>query len=114
MLWGIVTAVEEAARDAAVWVIAVTGSGDALCSGLDLGGPGPEASLSLQGQLLGDVSWVGRVPLAFRHLCDKPVIAGLKGAAERFELANIRPPFASQDAQEARRALFERRSPVLQ
>lgn len=82
LAWGIVTAVEEAGRDDAVWVIAVTGSGDSFCSGLDLGGPGPEASpLSPQGQLLDDISWVGRFPLVLREVCDKPVIAGINGVA---------------------------------
>ena len=33
-------------------------------------------------------------------------------AQVRFELSNIRRAFASQDAQEARRAFFEKRSPV--
>ena len=82
LAWGIVTAVEEAARDDSAWVIAVTGSGDAFCSGLDLAGPGPDASpLSPQGQLLDDISWVGRFPLVLRELCDKPVIAGINGVA---------------------------------
>jgi 2-(1,2-epoxy-1,2-dihydrophenyl)acetyl-CoA isomerase len=82
LAWGIVRAVEEAARDDAVWVIALTGSGDAFCSGLDLGGPGPDASpLSPQGQILDDVSWVGRFPLVLRELCDKPVVAGINGVA---------------------------------
>lgn len=88
LAWGIVTAVEEAARDDSVWVIAVTGSGDAFCSGLDLGGPGPDASpLSPQGQLLDDISWVGRFPLVLRELCDKPVIAGINGVAAGAGLA---------------------------
>jgi 2-(1,2-epoxy-1,2-dihydrophenyl)acetyl-CoA isomerase len=82
LAWAIVTAVEEAARDDSVWVISLTGSGDAFCSGLDLGGPGPEASpLSPQGQLLDDISWVGRFPLVLREVCDKPVIAGINGVA---------------------------------
>jgi 2-(1,2-epoxy-1,2-dihydrophenyl)acetyl-CoA isomerase len=82
LAWRIVTAVEEAARDDAVWIIAVTGTGDAFCSGLDLSGPGEDASpLSPQGQLLDDISWVGRFPLVLRHLCDKPVVAGLNGVA---------------------------------
>ena len=55
LAWGIVTAVEEAARNDSVWAFAITGRGDAFYSGLDLGGPGPGASpLSAQGQLLDD------------------------------------------------------------
>ena len=88
LAWALVSAVEEAARDDAVWVIALTGSGDAFCSGLDLGGPGAEASpLSAQGQLLDDISWVGRFPLVLRDVCDKPVIAGINGVAAGAGLA---------------------------
>jgi 2-(1,2-epoxy-1,2-dihydrophenyl)acetyl-CoA isomerase len=82
LAWGIVSAVQEAARDDSVWVIAITGTGEAFCSGLDLGGPGPEASpLSPQERLMDDVSWVGRFPLVLRHVCDKPVVAGINGVA---------------------------------
>jgi 2-(1,2-epoxy-1,2-dihydrophenyl)acetyl-CoA isomerase len=82
LAWAIVAEVERAAHDDAVWVIAITGSGDAFCSGLDLSGPGEDASpLSPQERLMDDVSWVGRFPLVLRHLCDKPVVAGLNGVA---------------------------------
>lgn len=82
LAWGIVTAVEQAARDDSVWVIAITGSGDAFCSGLDLAGAGEDASpLSPQGRLMDDVSWVGRFPLILRQVCDKPVVAGINGVA---------------------------------
>ena len=82
LAWGIVTAVEQAAHDDDVWVIAITGTGDAFCSGLDLGGGG-EASppLTPQEQLMDDISWVGRFPLVLRQLCDKPVVAGINGVA---------------------------------
>jgi 2-(1,2-epoxy-1,2-dihydrophenyl)acetyl-CoA isomerase len=82
LAWAIVTAVQEAAHDDGVWVIAITGRGDAFCSGLDLGGPGEDASpLSPQERLMDDVSWVGRFPLVLRHACDKPVVAGINGVA---------------------------------
>lgn len=82
LAWGILTAVEEASKDDSVWVIAITGTGDAFCSGLDLTGPGEEASpLSEQGQYLDDIGWVGRIPLVLRQLCDKPVVAGVNGVA---------------------------------
>ncbi len=38
LAWGVVGAVEEAARTDSVWVIAITGSGDSFCAGLDLSG----------------------------------------------------------------------------
>lgn len=82
LAWAIVTGIEKAAHDDGVWVIAVTGSGDSFCSGLDLGGPGEDASpLSPQERVMDDVSWVGRFALVVRHLCDKPVVAGVNGVA---------------------------------
>jgi 2-(1,2-epoxy-1,2-dihydrophenyl)acetyl-CoA isomerase len=65
-----------------VWVVGITGSGDSFCSGLDLGGPGEDTSpLSPQERAMDDVSWVGRFALVLRHLCDKPVVAGVNGVA---------------------------------
>ncbi len=82
LAWGVVTAVEEAARNDDVWIIAITGTADAFCSGLDLSGGGGDASpLSSHSAFLDDVSWVGRFPLVLRQLCDKPVIGGLNGVA---------------------------------
>jgi 2-(1,2-epoxy-1,2-dihydrophenyl)acetyl-CoA isomerase len=81
LAWGIVAAVEEAARDDAVWVIAITGSGDAFCSGLDLGGSEDVTPLSKQDAFIDDISWVGRFALVLRHVCDKPVVGGINGVA---------------------------------
>jgi 2-(1,2-epoxy-1,2-dihydrophenyl)acetyl-CoA isomerase len=82
--WAIVRAVEEATRDEGVWVIGITGAGDAFSSGLDLGpSSGGERSspLSLQDELLDDLGWVGRFPVLLREACDKPVVAGVNGVA---------------------------------
>ncbi len=81
--WAIVSAVREAARDDAVRVVAVTGAGDAFCSGLDLGpgDPSGEPPLSAQERIVDDLGWVNRFPLAMRVECEKPVVAGLNGAA---------------------------------
>jgi 2-(1,2-epoxy-1,2-dihydrophenyl)acetyl-CoA isomerase len=82
LAWGVITAVEEAARDDDVWVICITGAGDAFCSGLDLSPEGADASpLSAQDAFLDDISWVGRFPLVLRQVCEKPVIAGINGVA---------------------------------
>ena len=82
LAWGIVAAVEEAARDDSVWVIAITGTGDAFCSGLDLTGSGEGASpLSPQAQFMDDISWVGNFALVLREVCDKPIVGGLNGVA---------------------------------
>lgn len=82
LAWGIVTAVEEAGRDDDVWVIAITGTGRAFCSGLDLSGAGQDASpYSPQTQFMDDIHWVGRFALVLRQLCDKPIVGGLNGVA---------------------------------
>ena len=88
LAWGVVTAVEKAAHDDGVWVIAITGTSDAFCSGLDLGGPGEDVSpLSTQERVIDDVSWVGRFALVLRELCDKPIVAGVNGVAAGAGLA---------------------------
>lgn len=82
LAWRVVTAVEEAARDDDVWVIGITGTGDAFCAGLDLSGSGeratPHGPIS---DRLDDIHWVGRFLLGLRDDCDKPVVAGINGVA---------------------------------
>jgi signal transduction histidine kinase len=82
--WAIVDALEQAMRDEDVFVIGITGAGDAFCSGLDLrqdtGGADP-SPLSGQDRLLDDLGWVGRFPVLMRDRCDKPVVAGVNGVA---------------------------------
>jgi len=82
--WSIVRAIADAQVDDDVRVVALTGNGDAFCSGLDLGGGGdeaPDTGLSDQQQVLDDKGWVGRFLLALRFDTDKPVIAGVNGVA---------------------------------
>jgi 2-(1,2-epoxy-1,2-dihydrophenyl)acetyl-CoA isomerase len=82
--WGIVRAVGDAARDDEVRVVALTGNGDAFCSGLDLGGGERErfeTGLSEQQEALDQKGWVGRFLLALRFETDKPVVVGLNGVA---------------------------------
>ncbi len=83
LAWGIISTVEEAAKDDDVWVIAITGTDDAFCSGLDLtpSSNGTHHYLSTQDALLDDLGWVSRIPLVLREQCDKPVVAGLNGVA---------------------------------
>ncbi len=83
LAWGIVTAVEEAAKDDNVWLIAITGTDDAFCSGLDLNPDdgGSHVPMSAQDALLDDLGWVGHFPLVLREQCDKPIVAGLNGVA---------------------------------
>jgi enoyl-CoA hydratase/carnithine racemase len=81
LAWGVVAAVEEAAQTDSVWVIAITGSGDSFCSGLDLSGAEPFSPLSAQSAQLDDISWVGQFLLSIRKRCDKPVVGGVNGVA---------------------------------
>lgn len=82
LAWGVIGAIEEAAVDDNVWVIAITGKDGAFCSGLDLTGSGESASpLTAQAQQLDDIGWVGRFLLSMRRTCDKPIVGGINGVA---------------------------------
>ena len=81
LAWGVVAAIDAAAKDDDVWVIAVTGSGDAFCAGLDLSGAEPYSPHSRQSAQLDDLGWVGNFLLAIRKRCDKPVIGAINGVA---------------------------------
>ncbi len=81
LAWGVVAAIDAAAKDDDVWVIAVTGSGDAFCAGLDLSGAAPYSPHSRQSAQLDDLGWVGNFLLAIRKRCDKPVIGAINGVA---------------------------------
>jgi 2-(1,2-epoxy-1,2-dihydrophenyl)acetyl-CoA isomerase len=82
LAWGIVEAVDKAALDDNVWVVAITGSGDAFCAGLDLSpGAEPYSPYTPQTAQLDDIGWVGNFLLAIRKRCDKPVVGGINGVA---------------------------------
>ena len=80
--WGVVEAIDAAAKDDNVWVVALTGSGDSFCAGLDLSPDGeryhPSTQMTAQ---LDDIGWVGNFVLAIRKRCDKPVVGGINGVA---------------------------------
>jgi 2-(1,2-epoxy-1,2-dihydrophenyl)acetyl-CoA isomerase len=82
LAWGVVEAIDAAARDDNVWVVALTGSGDAFCAGLDLSPDGeryhPVGGMTGQ---LDDIGWVGHFLLSIRKRCDKPVVGGINGVA---------------------------------
>lgn len=82
LAWGVIGGIEEAARDDNVWVICVTGTNDAFCSGLDLKGGGESHNpQSAQTKYLDEFGWVSRFLLTTRTECDKPVVAGINGVA---------------------------------
>src|SRR5579862_1992457 len=81
LAWGVVGAVEAAAKDDNVWVVALTGSGDSFCAGLDLSGAERYSPHSPQSAQLDDISWVGQFLLAIRKRCDKPVVGAINGVA---------------------------------
>jgi len=84
LAWAIITAVEAAAEEDDVWIIGITGTADAFCSGLDLTpgeGGGRGVPMSPQTAYLDDLGWVSRFPIVLRERCDKPIVAGLNGVA---------------------------------
>jgi 2-(1,2-epoxy-1,2-dihydrophenyl)acetyl-CoA isomerase len=81
LAWAVVSAVDDAAAIDDIWVIAITGSGDAFCAGLDLSGSERYSPLTAQSSQLDDISWVGQFLLAIRKRCDKPVVGGINGVA---------------------------------
>ncbi|HWE99490.1 MAG TPA: enoyl-CoA hydratase/isomerase family protein [Caulobacteraceae bacterium] len=81
LAWGVIEAIDEAAKVDDVWVVAVTGTGDAFCAGLDLTGSNTYSPFSRQTAQLDDVSWVGHFLLSMRKRCDKPVVGGINGVA---------------------------------
>ena len=81
LAWAIIEAIDAAAKDDNVWVVALTGNGDTFCAGLDLTGGLPHSPHSAMTAQLDDIGWVGNFLLAARKRCDKPVVAGVNGAA---------------------------------
>ena len=81
LAWSVVEAVDAAAADDNVWVVAITGSGDAFCAGLDLSGSANYSPHTPQTAMLDDIGWVGQFLLSIRKRCDKPVVGGINGVA---------------------------------
>ena len=81
LAWAVIAAVDDAAKDDNVWVVAITGSGDSFCAGLDLSGGERFTPMTPQAAQLDDIGWVGNFLLAIRKRCDKPVVGGVNGVA---------------------------------
>ena len=81
LAWGVIEAVDAAAVDDNVWVVALTGAGDAFCAGLDLSGSDAYSPYPPMTAQLDDIGWVGQFLLSIRRRCDKPVVGGINGVA---------------------------------
>jgi 2-(1,2-epoxy-1,2-dihydrophenyl)acetyl-CoA isomerase len=73
LLRALARAVGEAAHDDDVWALALTGNGDAFCSGLDLAANDPDED---DGEDAAD-----NFAMAMRVECEKPILAGVNGVA---------------------------------
>src|SRR5215510_10586692 len=79
-------AVREAAHDDEVWALAITGKGDAFCSGLDLEtspavGARDEAQPEQDDADDGLDNMRDNFAMLLRDECEKPVLAGVNGVA---------------------------------
>ena len=81
LAWSVVNAIDDAAKDDDVWIVAITGTGDAFCAGLDLTMTERSSPLPPQSAQLDDINWVGQFLLSIRKRCDKPVVGGVNGVA---------------------------------
>lgn len=82
LIEAIVTAVRAAATDDDVWAIAITGNGDAFCSGLDLAGVGGDRDGDGERAEPSDEERArDHFALAMRFECEKPVLVGVNGVA---------------------------------
>src|SRR5258708_4798203 len=109
LAWGVGAAVEDAAKVDDGWVIAIPGSGDSFCAGLDLSGGERSHPYTPQSAQLDDISWVGQFLLAIRKRCDKPVVGGINGVAvgAGLGLAMATDAAADQPQREAHGRLHE-------
>jgi 2-(1,2-epoxy-1,2-dihydrophenyl)acetyl-CoA isomerase len=69
----IVGALRDAAHDQDVWALALTGNGDAFCSGLDLAANDPDED--------DEADAADNFAMVMRVECEKPILAGINGVA---------------------------------
>lgn len=82
LIQSIVTAVRAAAADDDVWAIAMTGNGDAFCSGLDLSGIGGDRADEGERVEPSDEERArDHFALVMRFECEKPILVGVNGVA---------------------------------
>jgi 2-(1,2-epoxy-1,2-dihydrophenyl)acetyl-CoA isomerase len=84
LIQAIVTGLRHAAHDDDVWAVAVTGNGDAFCSGLDLAGMSSGDDDEDRDEDRGDADddrERDHFTMVARYECEKPVLAGVNGVA---------------------------------
>lgn len=79
LIRAIAGAIREAAHDDDVWALALTGNGDAFCSGLDLAANDSEPDDGADEDDGGDTA--DHFALVMRVECEKPILAGVNGVA---------------------------------
>jgi 2-(1,2-epoxy-1,2-dihydrophenyl)acetyl-CoA isomerase len=80
LLEAIVGAVRDAAHDRDVWALALTGNGDAFCSGLDLAANDSDQDDGAEATSVPD-NGADYFPMVMRVECEKPILAGVNGVA---------------------------------
>jgi enoyl-CoA hydratase/carnithine racemase len=80
LLGAIVEALRDAAHDQDVWALALTGSGDAFCSGLDLAANDSDQDDGAERASVADNAADNFVTV-MRVECEKPILAGVNGVA---------------------------------
>jgi 2-(1,2-epoxy-1,2-dihydrophenyl)acetyl-CoA isomerase len=81
LIEAIVGELRAAAADDDVWAVAMTGNGDAFCSGLDLAGVGGDGDGRERAEPTDEERAANHFALVARFECEKPVLAGVNGVA---------------------------------
>ena len=81
LIEAIVAGLRDAAHDDDVWAVAITGNGDAFCSGLDLAGMDGDRDDDDDAEEPDDDRERDHFALVARFECEKPVLAGINGVA---------------------------------
>ena len=79
LLRAIVDAIRDAAHDEDVWALALTGNGDAFCSGLDLAANDSDPDDRADDDDGADAA--DHFAMVMRVECEKPILAGVNGVA---------------------------------
>jgi 2-(1,2-epoxy-1,2-dihydrophenyl)acetyl-CoA isomerase len=79
LLRAIADAIRDAAHDEDVWALALTGNGDAFCSGLDLAANDSEPDDRADEDDAADAA--DHFAMIMRVECEKPILAGVNGVA---------------------------------